>query len=605
MMVRMVTSLRNRRPAATLALALLVAIVALAPVGRAQDLQRLLPAETVLALGLRGLDDAGPLLSPFIDPWVELGVGEALTEVLGGLDPTALLGGMPLDPGAVDTELTLPGELEGLELMDLLGREAWLGMSVSPFNPLPALTLLARIDGETGARFGALLDRERAAGALELTEGALRFVQVETDGFPLAAALDGDLLALSSNPDVLRGVLRLRQGSTEPSFGTAAGAAATLGPLVEGPLGEGELLGFLDLGPLARALSPLAAGIGFDASIGRLVALLETLGPIAGVTRLSESGTVTATLRRLEPGAGDAALVRLLTAPSPAPRELLDWVPAEALAVTVTGLDVGAWWAYLADLVGGLRELGVPDLNRTVADVLGVDLGRDLFGWTAPGVAIVQTGVGELTPIAVAADDLLGESVIGLRTSDPAAAEAGLARLLVELTRRVSLFADPFAAPGATAQVAMRERDVDGVTLLAYDVLPGLTLSTAVAGGVAWIGTSEAGLEAVLRTGAAGGDLSPAFAAGLAQVPDGVDAFTLSDDRASLAATGDSLAQQVQLLAGFAGGGIDFDAVDRATDALQAYLDAIAPRFGGTVSWSVSSDDGLVRSEERISIDLR
>jgi hypothetical protein len=169
----------------------------------------------------------------------------------------------------------------------------------------------------------------------------------------------------------------------------------------------------------------------------------------------------------------------------------------------------GAWWAYLGDLVGGLRELGVPDLNRTVADVLGVDLGRDLFGWTAPGVAIVQTGVGELTPIAVAADDLLGESVIGLRTSDPAAAEAGLARLLVELTRRVSLFADPFAAPGATAQVAMRERDVDGVTLRAYDVLPGLTLSTAVAGGVAWIGTSEAGLEAVLRTGAAAATCRP------------------------------------------------------------------------------------------------
>jgi hypothetical protein len=600
MMVRMVTSLRTRHPAGTLALALLVALVALAPVGRAQDLQRLLPAETVLALGLRGLDAAAPLLSPFIDPWVELGVGEALAEVLGGLDPTALLGGMPLDPGDVDTELTLPAELEGLELMDLLGREAWLGVSVSPFNPLPALTLLARVDGETGARFGALLDRERADGALELSEGAVPFVQIETDGFPLAAALDGDLLALSSNPDVLRGVLRLRQGSTEPSFGTAGGAAATLGVL-----GEGELLGFLDLGPLARALSPLGAGIGFDASIDRLVALLETLGPIAGVTRLSESGTVTTTLRRLEPGAGDAALVRLLTAPSPAPRELLDWVPAEALAVTVTGLDVGAWWAYLADLVGGLRELGVPDLNRTVADVLGVDLGRDLFGWTAPGVAIVQTGVGELTPIAVAADDLLGESVIGLMTTDPSAAEAGLARLLVELTRRVSLFADPFAAPGATAQVAMRERDVDGVTLRAYEVLPGLTLSTAVAGGVAWIGTSEAGLEAVLRTGAAGGDLSPAFAAGLAQVPDGVDAFTLSDDRASLAATGASLAQQVQLLAGFAGGGIDFDAVDRATEALEAYLDAIAPRFGGTVSWSVSSDDGLVRSEERISIDLR
>jgi hypothetical protein len=269
MMDRMTTSLRPRLRAAPLALALVLAVAALAPSARAQDLERLLPADTVLVLGLRGLDDASALLDAFIDPWVELGVGEALAEALGGIDPAALLGGVPLDADDLDPAAALPPELDGLELMDLVGREAWLAVSVSPFNPLPALTLLARVDGETGARFGALLDREVAEGAADLTEGALRFVQVASDGFTLAAGLDGDLLALSSNPDVLRGVLRLRQGSAEPSFGQAPGAAATLGML-----SDGELVGFLDLGPLARSLAPLGNGLGFDASITRLVGLL-------------------------------------------------------------------------------------------------------------------------------------------------------------------------------------------------------------------------------------------------------------------------------------------------------------------------------------------
>ncbi|MFU8889051.1 MAG: hypothetical protein ACNA8N_10665, partial [Trueperaceae bacterium] len=583
------------------ALAGVALLAAFAPAARAQDLQRLLPADTALALGLHELDGARDLLAAFVDPWVELGVGDALADALGGLDAAGLMG-VPLDADDLDGELDLPPELEGLEVWDLLGREAWLGVSVSPFNPLPAVTLLARIDGETGARFDALLAREREGGALALTEGAIGFVVVEQGdgGFPLAAARDGDLLALSTNPDVLRGVLRQRQGSTEPAFGDAPSAAATLGAL-----GEGQLHGFLDLGPLARSLAPFAAGLGFDASVARLLAVFETLGPVAGVTRLSETGTATTSLRRLEPAGGDAALLALLDAPGAAPRELLGWVPAGALSVQVSALDLQAWWRYLGDLVAGLRELGVPDLNRTVGDVLGVDLTRDLVGWTVPGLVVVQTGLGETAALGAPVDDLLGETVFGLRTSDDAAAEAGLRRLLDELAQRVALFADPFAAPGGNAVVAVRELTLAGVAARAYDVLPGLTLVTAVSDGIAWIATHEEGLERVLLAGLGGLPLPAPFAELADLVPAGATALTLSDNRASLAATGDSLKQQVQLLAGFAGGGIDFDAVERATDALEAYLEAIAPRFGGTVSWSGHGGAGELRSDERAFIDLR
>ncbi len=577
---------------------LLALLVTFAPLAQAQDLTALLPADTAVALGMRDLAGASERLQPFIEPWVELGVGEALSDALGGANMGDLTGALPETGFDADA---LPPELEGLDPWALLGREAWVSVSVSPFNPLPALTLVASVDADVAARFDAILARAAAeSDAQTLTEGDIDFVVVPAEGFPIAAVRTGDLLALSTNPDVLRGVLRLAAGSDEPSFRDAPEVAATLGAL-----GEGELVGYFDLGPLSRALTPLAAGLGFDRSVERLAALLETLGAYAGVTRLTDDGTATISIRRLDPAGGDAALRDLLSSADAAPRDLLDWVPADALSVQVSAVDAKAWWAYLGDLVEGMTELGVADLDRTIADVLGVDVGNDLFAWTLPGVAVIQTGATEIAPIGAPASDLLGQSVMAVRTSDPAAAEAGLARAFAALTQRATLFADPFAEPGATPQIAVRERDVDGETLFVYDVAPGVTLATAVVDDVALIATSEVGLEAVVRAGRSGRDLPATFDALLDLVPADATAFTLSNDRTIVESSGAQLAQQVQTLAGFAGGDLDFEAVERATSALDAYLDAIAPLFEGSVSWSQSLPDGALEGHERTLIDLR
>jgi hypothetical protein len=600
------TRIRTTRALTVLLAAATLALVAALPTARAQDLARLLPADTSLALGLYGLGDATGLLAPLVDPWVELGVGEALLDVLGDTDLAGMAGGAAgtdIDPDELGA--MLPPELEGVDPFELLSHEAWLGVSVSPFNPLPALTLLARVDDALGARFDALLARVAGEpGAESLNEGSIGFVVVPLeDGFPLAAVRTGDLLALSTNPDVLRGVLRAAQGSNEPGFLDAPGVAATLGTLA-----AGELYGFLDLGPLAGALAPLAGGLGFDRSVARLTAMLETLGAYAGVTQLTEDGTRTTTLRRLDGEGRDPALRTLLGGAGPAPRELLAWVPTDALSVQVTSLDPAAYWAYVRDLVEGLTELGVADLDRTLRDVIGVDPRADLFGWTLPGIAIVQTGTGSVAELGAPAEDLLGESVLVVRARDAAEAEAGLARAFDALAQRAVMFADPFAEPGAGPVVAMRERTVAGTTLRAYDLVDGLTLATAVttgaSGPVALLATTEEGLVAVLEAGAAGVALPPALDGLLAEVPSDANAFVLTDDRGTLEATGALLAQQVQLLAGFAGGGIDFDAVERATAAIDAYLEAIAPRFGGSVSWSRAAD-GRIDGAGVSRIDLR
>jgi hypothetical protein len=600
------TRTRPARALPALLAAATLALVALLPTARAQELARLLPADTAFAVGLHGLGDATELLAPLVDPWVELGVGAALLDVLGGADLAGMAGaaaGTDVDPEALADQL--PPELEGVDPFALVAHEAWVGVSVSPFNPLPALTLLARVDGDLAARFDALLAGVAGEpGAQALNEGSVGFVVVPLEGgFPLAAVRTGDLLALSTNPDVLRGVLRAVQGANEPGFLDAPGVAATLGTLE-----AGELYGFLDLGPLARALAPLADGLGFDQSVARLTAMLETLGAQAGVTRLSEDGTRTTTLRRLDGEGRDPALRALLATADPAPRDLLAWVPADALSVQVTALDPTAWWAYVTDLTEGLTELGVADLDRTVRDVAGVDPQADLFGWTLPGLAIVQTGTGSVAELGAPADELLGESVIVLRARDAATAEAGLARALEALAQRAVMFADPFAQPGNGPVVAVRERTVAGTTVRAYDVVPGLTLATAVANGpsgpVALLATTEEGLVAVLEAAAGGVALPAALDRLLAEVPSDANAFVLTDDRATLESTGALLAQQVQLLAGFAGGGIDFAAVERATTALDAYLDAIAPRFGGSVSWSRADGDRIAGAEVG-RIDLR
>ena len=336
--------------------------------------------------------------------------------------------------------------------------------------------------------------------------------------------------------------------------------------------------------------------------------MLETLGAYAGVTRLTEDGTHTTTLRRLDGEGRDPALRSLLGTADPAPRDLLAWVPADALSVQVTSLDPAAWWAYVTDLVQGLTELGVADLDRTVRDVVGVDPQADLFAWTLPGLAIVQTGAGSVAELGAPAQDLLGESVLVLRARDAVAAEAGLARALDALAQRAVMFADPFAQPGNGPVVAVRERSVAGTTWRAYDVVPGLTIASAVAtgpsGAVALLATTEEGLVDVLEAGAAGVALPAALDRLLAEVPSDANAFALTDDRATLESTGALLAQQVQLLAGFAGGGIDFAAVERATAAIDAYLEAIAPRFAGSVSWSRSGGD-RIEGAEVSRIDLR
>jgi hypothetical protein len=392
-------------------------------------------------------------------------------------------------------------------------------------------------------------------------------------------------------------VLRQAQGSAEPSFADGEGYLATLGSL-----GGGELFGYLDLGRVATSLSPLLRGLGFDRSIERLGSALQTAGAAAGVLRVTEAGLESEGIQLLRGDGRDLALFTLLARSDSAPRELLAVVPDTALSVSVDSTDLRAWWDYLADLVAALPELAIPDLDRTLRDLTGVDLRRDLVSWLDAGVVTVTTGVSEAVQPGIASEALLGEQVIGLVASDEAAARAGLRRLFEGFGATISLFTDPLARGGP---VPTRERSVAGVAVTTYELFPGLSISVAVEDGIALIGTSEAGFDEALSALVAGGQLPARLARLVDEVPLEATTFTVSDDRATLLGTAGQFAAQVQLVAGLGGAaGLDFDAIMAASDALEEFLEFLAERLGGSVSWSLQ-DGATIRTFGRSEIAWR
>lgn len=579
-----------------LRLALALALLLVSAFGAAQRLPALLPADTVLALGAVDIAAHEETLSALLSEWERSGVGPALERAFGGFDGAAL--GVPItptDPG----DLALPDALDGLELLDLLGREAWLALSVSPFNPLPTVTLLALVDDATGARFEAVLDDAAGRpGAQTLQQGDTRMVVVLEDGVPLAGARRGALLALSTNPEVLRFVLRADQGGSDPTFAASSGYLSTLGTLA-----PGQLYGFLDLAPISRALTPLASGLGFDRSVERLAAALRTLGTSAGVARITSTGVESESVQLPRSDGGDAALYTLLSRdPGGVDARLLQAIPSEAVSVSASAGDVRAGYDYLVRLLSELPELALPDADGLIRDLIGVDLRADVFAWMEGGWLNVTTGFGGGGEPGLAGEELLGESAFVFLSRDDAAARAGLERSGTMLASLVSSFADPIGRGG---MVQPTRRDVDGVQVTSFEVFPGLSLHVAAAQGYALIATSQGAADAVARAIAAGGAPSATIARLLPEVSAAASSFSVSDDRATLLGSAEQLTLQLQLLAGLGGGaGLDFDAVEAASDALDGFLQALAERLGGTVTYTLVEGDAL-RGVSRSEVDWR
>lgn len=564
-----------RRPHGPLGrLTLALALAAALGLAAAQSLAPLLPSDTLVAFGVQGLKQHEAKLQPIIDEWERLDLTNLLERA-----------------GGEDADDELPAELKGLTLFDVLGDEFWIAASASSFSPLPAVVLVARVSDRASALFTKALADEQADATVEsLTEGNISFevYTSDDDDLTLAVARDGDFVALTTNPDTMRGVLRRYQGAAEPNFTDSPAYAATLAGLTPAAVSF-----LIDLPAAAKVAQPLAGGLGFDKSIERVAAMLKTVGVVASVARLTDAGIETLSIQALGDRSLDPGLYDLLTAKGAYPAGVLGFVPDTALGVQAGNLDLGAWWRYLNQLVAGLEELGVGDLDTFLAENIGLDLNQMLFSWMGAGAGTITMSIPSAAAPGMPQGNVLGDAVYLLAVTDEAAAQAGLAQFLTMATSMASSFMDP---SGGAGLVQPTTRTSAGVNVTSYDLGEGITFEIAFSGGYLLLATSSTGMDAALAAGADGAaGVSGSLAALQPNVPAAAVSMALSNDQASLRALADTLLSQFGMAAGLAGSeDLDFEAVEAAGAALTQFVNFVADKFGGSYSYQVV-DGGVVR----------
>ncbi len=583
---------RTRRTARRLALALLLPL-ALASAA-AQRLPELLPADVVMAVGLVDLEGQSERLRPFLDEAERLG----LIDSLGAAVPDGA-GEALGESGAPE----IPDAFEDLELLDLLGREAWLAVSTSAFQPFPAVTLIARTsDAARDAFADAIADAASRPGTERRSEGDAPFYTwlPPTDGadpsgggpdIPFAYAQSGELLVLSTDPETVRFVLRAQAGGSDPSLADTELYAALRG------LGDGQAFGLLDAEPLTDALQPLVESFGGGALLSRLRAALVTAGPTVGVLRADDAGLAGSGLQLPRADGPDPALYALLTEGTAPDAGVLSWAPAEALSIAAGTADLSGWWAWLDDVLAAGAELGVPTASEA-AQLVGVDVNAALLSWAGDRWVQIQTA--PLAATAAGASDvpLLGEQVLMVASDDDAAARAGLRTLFTTLGATLA----GFMSPGGQAMITPETVQVAGAEVLRLPLSETLVLDAAVLDGWAVFSGAPAATEAVLSARASGSDGPAGLVAAAGEVPAGARAWSLTDDRQATGGSTDALVSQLQMLAGLGGAAtLDFDAVDDASEAVTAFAAFLAERLG--TSRSVTTvEDGRIRSESRTDV---
>ena len=553
----------------------LLALLALLSTGATQQFARLLPSDSFLALGMQDIASHEAKARVFLEEFERQGVLSALSALFPNVE------------SSLELEGELPPELEGVGLLDLLGQEAWVAVSASSFSPLPSVTLLTRTAPKATAAIGLLIAGAASEQQVQaLTEGDVTFyqAQLDTEDFPnlVAYAQANDVLTLSTNPDTLRGVLRRLAGSEEPNLASNEGYASTFGRL-----GSGNFYLYLDYAAIAALVTPLGQGLGLDKLVSRLGTALSTAGTDASVVRITATGFSSEGTQALNSSSNDPDLFSLLSNPNPVSREALAFAPTTALSFAAIRTDLTGWWDYLNDLTSSTLDLG-GDLDSQI-ELLGIDLRSTFFDWAGSQVAIISTGAAAVVEPGVAVNNLLGETVYLIETTDPAAAQTGLDRLLAAVGEGVAAFSDP---SGGAGNLSISTRDMARVEVTRIAVTPGMTLSYAVADNFALIATSDDSIDAVLSAFASGTSLQPTLAPLLAEVPSDARSFTLADTRATLENAALQLTSQLQLTAGLGGASnLDFDAVMEASQALERYLLFVASQLGGSVSYSQVKND--------------
>ncbi len=408
---------------------------------------------TVLAQDLASATPAGSLLA--IGLWQETETAEALREDLAALDwesGLATISQLAESSGADEALEFLRGLITGEsmsgaagelefcpELQELLSPDAdhpsqanmLASIGFSPFNPMPAFTLLAELGQEHDELYAdavaALMDCSEALADLEFTsldQDGTQFWQV-TDDFDINFAfsnVDG-VFALSTSVDQLRYVIRLQNGSDEPSLADSRlyGEWAALGR------GGNGMDWFLDYSVIADLVEAFGPSLGAPELANQLAASFRSAGGSVGSLSLLDGELVYENLLLPDPEGGDTELIDLLLSRGLGLPET-PIVPAGAVAVASQVVNAQGFVDYLQGWLDRVAPMLGEDLDlRDLLAEVDVDLDTALLDWIGNDVHVVHLE----TATAGVASLVRGPAQLALiGTRDPAAAEQGFLELL-------------------------------------------------------------------------------------------------------------------------------------------------------------------------------
>jgi len=570
------------RPAGIVSLLVGLTLALLASPGLAQSdvpLERLAPAETVLALGLtQGQLPAGDLDAAFEDLDLErvraaLDALKPVLEELGGSAPALLGGGGPAAmfvPGLLDMadDVGTPDEIAGAlgeacpaaaeAVAGLDGQQVWsddllLAVAVDPFAPLPGVLAAARVaDGaraSADALHDALLDCF-GGDALGSEGGVEMHVLFDGEDLPLVVARSGDLFLAGSRPDLVRGALRRAAGADEPSL--ADHPAAVAGDPALGARVLFDVAGLADVLTSSLPIPPDQEAV--VAAVDRVAAILRTVGAGGSRLVLDEAGwRLEATLAPDADG-GDAALYDLLTCATCTSNEPA-WAPADAVSASGSSLRPTAWLDWLDAVVGDVSAaMGEPTTVRAaLLDEAGLDLDALLLSWLGDEAHTVRFDA--LSPTV---SDLLFQpaSATIVPVTSAVEAEAGLDALAEAATTLLAstdeMAADLDDLAGVQTMLSVRETEIEGVAVRRVQIGPTTDLAVGIVDDhlvIATPSTAFADVLAVARGDGGDGRDGEGWSAIVDASPTGRVGWSYADGGADLAGLADTLRLATQPVA--------------------------------------------------------
>ncbi len=303
-------------------------------------------------------------------------------------------------------------EHSGIELLQTV--------SMGGFSPTPVITVLARAASENN-NLGNLFDAMISCGGEDLPrleqDGVTIYVVNDGEDFPFVISFYNGIFIASTDPDNVRTVIRLANGSTEASL-----ADSNLYKQAQAELGSYKnslriSLDFAEIADIANSFGGMfARGDDDSAALARLLSVFYTLGGNVSQISAIPEGILTENLLATSPEGGDQALLRLINCPSCQVLNPPILAPADSVAINMSYVPWRQSFSYLQSLLNDIANIygESADIKELSEVFFGLNLDTALFNWLgsevhnyrlepiSPNINTIFNGPAQATVIPVA-----------------------------------------------------------------------------------------------------------------------------------------------------------------------------------------------------------